>query len=81
LIVFPFPFQELQKIFGVFQSVDVKKKIGFRDYTLLHLLYDSGARASEKTTLNLVGALPAAGSTSRRPNPDFGHREKDFFDQ
>jgi len=37
----------------VFQAVDLKRKEGFRDYTLLHLLYDSGARASEITTLNL----------------------------
>jgi len=37
----------------IFQSVDLKRKEGFRDYTLLHLLYDSGARASEITTLNL----------------------------
>jgi len=37
----------------VFQAVDLKRKEGFRDYTLLHLLYDSGARASEIATLNL----------------------------
>ena len=37
----------------VFQAVDLKRKEGFRDYTLLHLLYDSGARASEISTLNL----------------------------
>jgi len=37
----------------LFQAVDLKRKEGFRDYTLLHLLYDSGARASEVTTLNL----------------------------
>ena len=37
----------------LFQAVDLKRKEGFRDYTLLHLLYDSGARASEITTLNL----------------------------
>jgi len=42
-----------QEILKVFQSVDLKKKEGFRDYTILHLLYDSGARASEITTLNL----------------------------
>ena len=41
---------EIQK---VFQAVDLRRKEGFRDYTLLHLLYDSGARASEITTLNL----------------------------
>ena len=37
----------------VLQTVDLKKKEGFRYYTLLHLLYDSGARASEIATLNL----------------------------
>jgi site-specific recombinase XerD len=41
------------EIFKVFESVNLKKELGFRDYTLLHLLYDSGARASEITTLNL----------------------------
>ena len=49
LIGFLYP----QEIFKVFQAVDLKKKHGFRDYTLLHLLYDSGARASEVATLNL----------------------------
>ena len=37
----------------VFQAVDLKRKEGFRDYTLLHLLYDSGARASEIAELNI----------------------------
>ncbi len=41
------------EILKVFQSVDLKRKQGFRDYTILHLLYDSGARASEMATLNL----------------------------
>ena len=41
------------EILKVFQAVDLKRKEGFRDYTLLHLLYDSGARASEIATLNL----------------------------
>lgn len=31
----------------VFDAVDLKRKEGFRDYTILHLLYDSGARAHE----------------------------------
>ena len=31
----------------VFEGVDLRKPDGFRDYTILHLLYDSGARASE----------------------------------
>ncbi|EKD38294.1 MAG: Integrase family protein [uncultured bacterium] len=34
-------------------SVDLRRKEGFRDYTILHLLFDAGARASEVTTLNL----------------------------
>ena len=42
-----------EEILRVFQSVDLRRKEGFRDYTILHLLYDSGARASEITTLNL----------------------------
>ena len=42
-----------EEILKVFQSVDLKRKDGLRDYTLLHLLYDSGARASEVATLNL----------------------------
>ena len=41
------------EILRVFQSVNLRRKEGFRDYTLLHLLYDSGARASEIGTLNL----------------------------
>ena len=41
------------EILNVFQSVDIRKHGGFRDYALLHLLYDSAARASEIATLNL----------------------------
>lgn len=41
------------KILQVFKSVDLRRKEGFRDYVLLHLLFDSGARASEITILNL----------------------------
>ena len=41
------------EILQVFEAVDLKRKEGFRDYALLHLLYDSAARASEITTLNL----------------------------
>ena len=41
------------EILQVFQAVNLRTKEGFRDYTLLHLLYDSGARASEIATLNL----------------------------
>jgi len=42
-----------EEILNVFHSVDLKKPEGFRDYTLLHTLFDSGARASEIVTLNL----------------------------
>ncbi len=49
LIGFLYP----QEAFKVFASVDLNGHVGFRDYTLLHLLYDSGARASEITTLNI----------------------------
>lgn len=42
--------EEILKVFG---SVDIRSKEGFRDYALLHLLYDSGARASEIADLHL----------------------------
>jgi len=42
-----------EEILEVFESVDLRRKEGFRDYTLLHLLYDSGARATEVATLKL----------------------------
>ncbi len=41
------------EILQLFNTVDIRTREGFRDYVLLHLLYDSGARASEITTLNL----------------------------
>jgi site-specific recombinase XerD len=41
------------EILQVFKAVDLRRSQGFRDYALLHLLFDSGARASEITTLNL----------------------------
>ncbi len=41
------------EILKVFEAVDLRRHEGFRDYALLHLLFDSGARASEITTLNL----------------------------
>ena len=49
LIGFLYP----EEILKVFESVDLTKREGFRNYTILHLLYDSGARASEIATLNL----------------------------
>jgi site-specific recombinase XerD len=41
------------EILKVFKMVDLRRKEGFRDYVLLHLLFDSGARASEIASLNL----------------------------
>jgi integrase/recombinase XerD len=41
------------EILKIFHCVDLTKKCGIRDYTILHLLEDSGARASEIATLNL----------------------------
>jgi site-specific recombinase XerD len=42
-----------QEIMDVFNAVDLKKSEGLRDYCLLHLLFDSGARATEIATLNI----------------------------
>jgi len=49
LIGFLYP----DEIFKVMQSVDLTSNEGFRDYCLLVLLYDSGARATEMATLNI----------------------------
>ena len=49
IIGFLYP-KEIKKVFN---AVDLSKKEGMRDYTILHLLFDSGARASEIATLNL----------------------------
>jgi site-specific recombinase XerD len=50
LIGFLYP----DEILKVYQAVDLSKSEGLRDYALLNLLYDSGARASEVATLNLA---------------------------
>lgn len=42
-----------EEILEVFKTVNMKHKDGFRDYTLLHTLFDTGARASEIATVNL----------------------------
>ena len=42
-----------EEILKVFKSVNMKNKDGFRDYTLLHTLFDTGARASEIAAVNL----------------------------
>jgi len=49
LIGFLYP----DEILKVFHCVNLIKKNGFRNYTILHLLEDSGARASEIAMLNL----------------------------
>jgi len=49
LIGFLYP----EEILTVFKTVDLKKSHGLRNFCLLHLLYDSGARASEIAALNL----------------------------
>ena len=49
LIGFLYP----DEIFKVINTVDLNQNEGFRDYCILLLLYDSGARASEIATLNL----------------------------
>jgi integrase/recombinase XerD len=49
LIGFLYP----QEIGRILQNVNLTRKDGFRDYTLLHLLYDSGARAAEIADLRL----------------------------
>jgi site-specific recombinase XerD len=49
LIGFLYP-DEIDKVLN---AVDLKKSQGLRDYCILQLLYDSGVRASELSTLNL----------------------------
>ncbi len=49
LIGFLYP----NEVLNVFEAVDLKTYYGFRDYTILNLLYDSGARASEITALTI----------------------------
>jgi integrase/recombinase XerD len=49
LIGFLYP----DEILKVYQAVELSRAEGMRDYAILHLLYDSGARASEVATLNL----------------------------
>ena len=44
-------YMDYADLLQVFSSVDLKKAGGFRDYTILHLLFDSGARASEVADL------------------------------
>lgn len=46
-------YMDYDDILQVFASVDLRKKEGFRDYAILHLLFDSGARASEVADLEI----------------------------
>jgi len=46
-------YMDYDDILYVFGSVDLRRKEGFRDYTILHLLFDSGARASETANLEM----------------------------
>lgn len=48
-----FGFLTHDEIMLIFDSVDLKRKEGFRDYAILHLLFDSGMRASEVGSLCL----------------------------
>jgi site-specific recombinase XerD len=41
------------EILKVLASVDIKRKEGMRDYTILNLLFDSGTRAAEIAALNI----------------------------
>jgi site-specific recombinase XerD len=41
------------EVAAILKDVDLKRPLGFRDWCMLRLLYDSGARASEIANLNL----------------------------
>ncbi len=58
LIGFLYP----EEIDRVLKTVDINKGLGFRDYTILHLLFESGARASEMAQLNLDYFNPEHGT-------------------
>ncbi len=58
LIGFLYP----EEIDRVLKAVDINKGLGFRDYTILHLLFESGARASEMARLNLDYFNPEQGT-------------------
>lgn len=46
-------FLSYEELMQVLDAVDMKKSGGFRDYAIIHLLYDSGARAQEAASLRL----------------------------
>jgi len=47
-----------EEVMKVFESVDLKRKAGFRDYTMLHFLFDSGARGNEVAELRVSAFEP-----------------------
>ncbi len=46
-------YMDYEEILKIYDAVNLKKKEGFRDYTILHLLFDSGARADEVAKLEI----------------------------
>jgi integrase/recombinase XerD len=58
LIGFLYP----EEINQVLNAVNINTALGFRDYTILHLLFESGARASEIARLNLDYFNPEQGT-------------------
>lgn len=46
-------FLYIEEVLATYRAVDLRKATGFRDYTILHLLFDSGIRASELAMLKL----------------------------
>ena len=55
-------YMDYDDLLKVFNAVDLKKKEGIRDYTILHLLFDSGARASEVANLKMQFFNPDKGT-------------------
>lgn len=53
-----FGFLSHDELLSIFDSVDLGRKEGFRDYVILHLLFDSAARASEIAGLELDCFFP-----------------------
>ena len=51
-----------EEIHQVLNTVHIDTAVGFRDYTILHLLFETGARASEMARLNLDYFNPEQGS-------------------
>jgi integrase/recombinase XerD len=51
-----------EEIHQVLNTVNIDTAVGFRDYTILHLLFETGARASEMARLNLDYFNPEQGS-------------------